>query len=187
MAGDNMQKLPEGWKKKESRSKPGRFYYANVNTGISVWKLEDVFKDENSSTVTSSGGAKPVVSQTAKSDKKSTSHNETDRTVLEVKGSSAAGSAITNKRINQAHLHRAGERLKSSRQANRPTPISTPARPDRVSPTKLHKPVESGTPALKKTIGELEKLKSIKPTPISKHQTAMPVSQLKPSGGKYEH
>lgn len=46
MGDEDVEKLPDRWKKKESRSKPGKYYYANLRTGASVWKLEDVYKTD---------------------------------------------------------------------------------------------------------------------------------------------
>jgi NIMA-interacting peptidyl-prolyl cis-trans isomerase 1 len=43
---------PEGWVKKESKSKPGRFYYFNASTGETLWKLP-----KRSSSSSSSSGA----------------------------------------------------------------------------------------------------------------------------------
>ena len=40
------KELPKNWVRKESKSKPGRYYYANKQTGVSVWKLEQVFTAE---------------------------------------------------------------------------------------------------------------------------------------------
>ena len=34
---DNMSDLPPYWRCKESRSKPGEFYYINVKTRVSTW------------------------------------------------------------------------------------------------------------------------------------------------------
>lgn len=43
---DGDDRLPKDWIRKESKSKPGRFYYANKKTGTSVWARENVFEIE---------------------------------------------------------------------------------------------------------------------------------------------
>ena len=34
--------LPQGWSQKESKSKPGVFYYINDSTGVTQWDLPTV-------------------------------------------------------------------------------------------------------------------------------------------------
>lgn len=42
-------KLPSGWTIRESKSKPGYFFYSNLKLGKSVWSLREVFAIESSS------------------------------------------------------------------------------------------------------------------------------------------
>ena len=41
--------LPPGWSKVESRSKPGRFYWFNENTGETSWKFPGAAAGQSSS------------------------------------------------------------------------------------------------------------------------------------------
>lgn len=66
MAGDDND-LPQDWIRKESRSKPGRFYYSNKVTGVSVWRRALVFASEReriAAAVAASNRAKSCNSKT---------------------------------------------------------------------------------------------------------------------------
>jgi WW domain len=47
---DKIEKLPKNWVKKQSKSRPDKFYYFNTTTGVSSWSLP---KGENNKNVTS--------------------------------------------------------------------------------------------------------------------------------------
>lgn len=41
---DGNEKLPQGWVKVQSKSRPDKVYFYNIETGVSLWKIEDLKK-----------------------------------------------------------------------------------------------------------------------------------------------
>lgn len=64
------ENLPDGWIRKESRSRPNNFYYFNIKTGKSQWNPPDDKSKENKTSRN-----KHTQRKTVKHDEKDRSHS----------------------------------------------------------------------------------------------------------------
>lgn len=69
----SMEKLPDGWIRKESRSRPNNFYYFNTKTGTTQWENPVKPHDKSKEKVESCG--KHTKSKTVKHDERRKSHS----------------------------------------------------------------------------------------------------------------
>ena len=180
MAGGEAEELPAGWKKKESRTKPGRFYYANLETGASVWKLQDVFKAEkeaaliNKSTSQQALKEKPKTSCDHETPNRKTGVNSSMKNVKQLPvNNSFALPTNEGYKSYDSKIRCVGDKIKSHRKTQR----SSPGRSKSTMLRESNKCQTPGNGDLHQTIDELNVI-SGKSEKLTEQSTAITSEKL---------
>lgn len=83
----SVEKLPVGWIRKESRSRPNSFYYFNTTTGTSQWHSPAVSTNEKSKEIKSAHKVhkkENTTTTTTKGDEKTKPHSSENQTRLKI-------------------------------------------------------------------------------------------------------